>query len=126
MNTEALYARIKALILSGKIQFPGYFLEIIPAKTISEDCGFDWVIFKHKLDNPHLFTLNEMMTIANTSKYPSDICYNSSEWRGAMRVIYNCYLPLIINIFTLASSWINPDLITLTLYAMTLPLYETH
>lgn len=69
MKTEALYARIKALILSGKIQFPDIF-EIIPAKTISEDCGFDWVIFKHKLDNLHLFTLNEMMAIANTLKIP--------------------------------------------------------
>jgi hypothetical protein len=69
MNTEALYARIKALILSDKIRFPDIF-EIIPAKTISEDCGFDWVIFKHKLENLHLFTLNEMMTIANTLKIP--------------------------------------------------------
>ncbi|MRG44485.1 hypothetical protein GFS24_05140 [Chitinophaga sp. SYP-B3965] len=69
MKTEELYSKIKALILSDKIQFPDIF-EIIPAKTISEDCGFDWVIFKHKLDNLHLFTLNEMMTIANTIRIP--------------------------------------------------------
>ncbi|WP_343307575.1 hypothetical protein AAHN97_10600 [Chitinophaga niabensis] len=69
MKTEALYAQIKALILSDRIRFPDIF-EIIPAKTVSEDCGFDWVIFKHKLDNLHLFTLNEMMAIANTIKIP--------------------------------------------------------